>query len=187
MAVSKRTRFEIFKRDEFTCQYCGRTPPKVILHCDHINPVSNGGLDDELNLVTSCMDCNLGKSDVLLEQIARPIIEQQQQTIEKKEQLQAYSAYLEELRANEDQLIEDLGSHWYGLIEGKESKYVFGRSRISGIRTFTKNITSTEIKDAMELAITRKGATVKNDDYAFRYFCGICWRKIRELRGEETE
>lgn len=34
--VSKRTRFEIFKRDGFACQYCGAHPPSVLLHVDHI-------------------------------------------------------------------------------------------------------------------------------------------------------
>lgn len=40
--ISKKTRFEVFKRDSFTCQYCGRTAPDVILEIDHINPVNNG-------------------------------------------------------------------------------------------------------------------------------------------------
>lgn len=62
-AISKKTRFEVFKRDNFTCQYCGRKAPDVILEVDHIQPVSKGGKNDILNLVTSCKDCNRGKSD----------------------------------------------------------------------------------------------------------------------------
>lgn len=58
-----RIRFEIFKRDHFACQYCGRKAPDVVLNCDHIKPVAAGGSDDLLNLVTSCRDCNSGKSD----------------------------------------------------------------------------------------------------------------------------
>ena len=63
-----RLRFEILKRDEFTCQYCGRNPTedKIKLHVDHINPKKNGGLFVKDNLITACKDCNLGKSDVLL-------------------------------------------------------------------------------------------------------------------------
>jgi hypothetical protein len=63
MSVGARMRCEVFKRDKFTCQYCGRKSPDVILHVDHITPVASGGCDDILNLVTSCIDCNLGKSD----------------------------------------------------------------------------------------------------------------------------
>ncbi len=60
-AIPKSVRFEVFKRDNFTCQYCGRKAPDVVLEVDHINPVANGGENDILNLVTSCRDCNSGK------------------------------------------------------------------------------------------------------------------------------
>lgn len=66
MAISKGKRFEIFKRDGFTCQYCGRRPPDVVLEVDHIHPQSKGGTDDDLNLITSCFDCNNGKRTKLL-------------------------------------------------------------------------------------------------------------------------
>jgi hypothetical protein len=64
--ISTRTRFEIFKRDQFTCQYCGKKAPDVILNVDHIKPVSDGGTNHLLNLTTSCQACNGGKSDKLL-------------------------------------------------------------------------------------------------------------------------
>lgn len=64
--VSKRIRFEVFKRDSFTCQYCGGKAPEVILEVDHINPVSKGGKNELLNLISSCFDCNRGKSDKTL-------------------------------------------------------------------------------------------------------------------------
>ena len=60
-AISKKLRFEVFKRDSFTCQYCGAQSPDVVLHVDHINPVAGGGDNDILNLITSCEPCNLGK------------------------------------------------------------------------------------------------------------------------------
>lgn len=62
-SLSDRLRFEVFKRDCFTCQYCGRKAPEAILNADHIIAVANGGTDDLLNLVTSCRECNSGKSD----------------------------------------------------------------------------------------------------------------------------
>jgi 5-methylcytosine-specific restriction endonuclease McrA len=40
MAISRKIRFEIFKRDSFKCQYCGRSAPEIVLNVDHINPVS---------------------------------------------------------------------------------------------------------------------------------------------------
>jgi hypothetical protein len=54
-------RFQVLRRDGFTCQYCGRKPPEVKLHIDHLQPWSSGGLNALENLKTSCEACNLGK------------------------------------------------------------------------------------------------------------------------------
>jgi hypothetical protein len=67
--ANKKMRFEILKRDNFTCRYCGRSPranQNVILEIDHIHPQSKGGVYEKENLITSCHDCNGGKSDILL-------------------------------------------------------------------------------------------------------------------------
>lgn len=62
MAVSKRLRFEILKRDNHTCQYCGCSAPDVVLQVDHIIPATLGGDDSPKNLTTACRDCNSGKA-----------------------------------------------------------------------------------------------------------------------------
>ena len=62
--MQQRTRFKIFKRDNFRCQYCGRTSDETVLEVDHITPRSVGGTDDLNNLITSCRECNRGKSNI---------------------------------------------------------------------------------------------------------------------------
>lgn len=64
--IPKRVRFEVLKRDKFTCQYCGRQAPDVVLSIDHIKPFSKGGTNEITNLITSCFDCNSGKTDIEL-------------------------------------------------------------------------------------------------------------------------
>jgi hypothetical protein len=59
-------RFEVLRRDDFTCKYCGRIAPLVSLQVDHVVPLSRGGTDELRNLVAACSECNLGKSDKLL-------------------------------------------------------------------------------------------------------------------------
>lgn len=81
--VSKKTRFEVFKRDKFTCQYCGAKAPEVVLHCDHIHPVAEGGDSDIMNLVTACADCNGGKGARKLDD--RSAVERQRAQIEELE------------------------------------------------------------------------------------------------------
>ena len=62
MAVSKRLRYEILRRDNYSCRYCGASAPDVRLTVDHVTPVSLGGRDEAGNLVAACVDCNAGKS-----------------------------------------------------------------------------------------------------------------------------
>ena len=71
--ISRKKRFEIFARDNFTCQYCGQKAPQVVLHVDHIHPVSKGGTNDPSNLVTACSSCNTGKG--ASEIVAAPVAE----------------------------------------------------------------------------------------------------------------
>ena len=59
-------RWEVLKRDAFTCQYCGRSAPEVKLEVDHIIPVSEGGKDTKDNLITACYSCNRGRSSLSL-------------------------------------------------------------------------------------------------------------------------
>lgn len=103
-SLSKKIRFEVFKRDSFSCQYCGRKSPNVILEVDHINPVKRGGKNDILNLITSCFDCNRGKSDRVLSDIS--IVEKQRVQIEelnlKKQQLEMMLDWRNELDNVED-------------------------------------------------------------------------------------
>lgn len=61
-----KKRFEILKLYNFTCQYCGRKAPEVILHIEHIFPVSKGGTSDMDNLTVACRACNIGKGATLL-------------------------------------------------------------------------------------------------------------------------
>ena len=59
--LSPKTRWQVFARDSFTCQYCGRRPPEVALEVDHRVAVANGGSDDLENLYSACVECNRGK------------------------------------------------------------------------------------------------------------------------------
>ncbi len=57
------TRFNVFLRDKFTCQYCGS---KSELTFDHLLPRSKGGKTDWNNVVTACSNCNVKKGGHLI-------------------------------------------------------------------------------------------------------------------------
>ncbi len=66
--IPLKLRLEVFKRDQFRCIFCGRSPAMengVALHIDHRIPFSQGGKTELENLQTLCRDCNLGKGGAL--------------------------------------------------------------------------------------------------------------------------
>jgi len=64
--MSTRLRFRILARDGFRCRYCGKTSGEKELHVDHVTPLSKGGTNDPANLVTACSECNMGKTDTMI-------------------------------------------------------------------------------------------------------------------------
>lgn len=69
--LSRSKRFDILMRDLRTCQYCGQRCPNVVLHVDHIIPVSKGGTNDDENLITACSACNFGKETKIVPNFTR--------------------------------------------------------------------------------------------------------------------
>lgn len=62
--MNDNIRYNVFKRDNFTCKICGATQADgVKLHVDHIIPVSMGGKTVMSNLQTLCDRCNIGKGN----------------------------------------------------------------------------------------------------------------------------
>ncbi len=59
------TRFNVFLRDRFSCQFCGEDFPTHELTFDHLIPRSRGGRTTWENVVTACSPCNLAKGDQL--------------------------------------------------------------------------------------------------------------------------
>lgn len=170
-SISKKIRFEVFKRDSFTCQYCAAKPPQVPLEIDHIKPVSKGGNNLIDNLITSCFDCNRGKSNNELTSIPETLLQKTQKIKEAKKQYNEYVKYLnyiKELSESYVDRVEDIyNSHFNG--------YIFTlRFRIT-VKSFIDKIGIEETEISMETACMK----MYDEQEVLRYFCGICWNKIK--------
>lgn len=148
-AVSKRVRFEVFKRDNFACQYCGAQSPDVILHVDHINPVAGGGDSDIMNLVTSCEPCNLGKGAKPLDD--NSVIAKQKAQLNqlnaRREQLEMMVKWREGLRSIDDDAVAAL-ERTFSTLTGRTFTD-FGKKQVKG---WLRRHTFSDLSEAMENA-----------------------------------
>lgn len=168
--ISSKARFEVFKRDKFTCQYCGAHPPAVVLHVDHIHPVAEGGTNDEDNLVTACENCNLGKGARLLSSTPKTLEEKAAIAAEREAQLAGYAAVMQAVR---DRIEADTWEVADALIPG--SSEGMPTARFNSIKRFVQEIGKQACLEASDIAWSKKPYS---DPQRFKYFCGICWRKI---------
>jgi hypothetical protein len=149
-AISKKLRFEVFKRDNFTCQYCGCAAPDVVLHVDHINPVAGGGDSDILNLITSCVDCNLGKGARELSDDSA--IQKQRAQLaelnERREQLEMMLAWREGLSGLDEQKIDAFNAEFEKVTNCRLNEY--GRAKV---KRWLKHNTIEALLDALDAAL----------------------------------
>ena len=68
------TNRNLFGRDRHICAYCGNEHKSHDLTRDHIVPVSRGGLNTWMNVVSACRGCNSYKDDNLLEELDMTLI-----------------------------------------------------------------------------------------------------------------
>lgn len=174
-SLSKKTRFEVFKRDGFMCCYCGAHPPEAILEVDHIRAVANGGTNDIDNLVTSCFACNRGKSATPLEVVPQSILDKAAALAEKEAQLEGYQ---ELQRARKDRIESECWEVADVLLDhfsGKDGS--IHKADFQSIKNFVARLGVVEVVEAAEAAIAKKPYAYST---CFKYFCGICWSKIKE-------
>ena len=174
-SISKKKRFEVFKRDAFTCQYCGRTAPDVVLEVDHINPVANGGDNDLMNLITSCYDCNRGKGKRTLSD--KEELKKQQEQLkrinEQREQLKMMLEWKNELMKFADEqidIIQDVFNSMFNCGFTDEGRKTIGRE--------IKRYGFDEVYEATNISVSQYDDVNK----AFSYIARIC-----ETRKQQKE
>lgn len=171
--LSKKLRFEIFKRDSFKCQYCGATPPSVVLEVDHISPVSKGGENDIDNLVTSCFDCNRGKGANSLDCIPDTLVQKTAVAKEKEAQLKEFNKLKSAIKTRKTKQTNKVAASFEEFFPGRS---LTDKAKLSIKIQFLPHLDVETLIDNMESACSR----FDSDHDAFKYFCGICWNMIKD-------
>lgn len=177
--ISKKTRFEIFKRDKFTCQYCGRIAPDVILEIDHIKPIAEGGDNNMLNLITSCMDCNRGKGKRKLsdDSSVKKQQEQLQELAEKQEQLEMMIEWRKSLLNFKDKEVDKIADYFTEI-----TGFSVSESGKNKLRKMVKEFGINEIIESIDIATDKY--YIENDHssavYAFDKISGIASNRNKQ-------
>ena len=170
MAVSKRTRFEILRRDGYACRYCGQSAPDVKLTVDHVVPTSLGGTDDPTNLVACCSDCNAGKTSTSPDE--HIVAQVADDAVRWAAAMRKATEIAEKKRADDDVVLAHFREHvwnqWtYGKDHDKTVPLPNGwESAI--LRQLDAGLTVADLEHAVKVAMT----SIASDE--FRYFMGVC-------------
>ena len=157
--ITAKVRFEIFKRDKFICQYCGRSAPDVVLHIDHIQPIKEGGGNQFENLITSCVDCNLGKGARKLsdDNVLKKRKAQLDELQERREQIGMMLEWQKGLEGLDNLSIEAFSELLKDILPGRELTD-------EGKRRFSREIRRFGLSELMECARISAGQYLKYDN-----------------------
>lgn len=175
MAVTKRTRYEVLRRDNHACRYCGAVADDTPLTIDHVVPVSLGGTDNADNLAAACKDCNAGKASISPDQ---PLVEDVQQKA--FDFRRGYEAALQEeviqLRATKDYQDE------FATIWEYHTNMSMPRGWKSSVgRWHAMGVPMELLEYATEIAADRPNIAASG---RWKYMCGIVWGRLSEATGQ---
>lgn len=167
MAVSKRTRFEVLRRDNHTCRYCRSADNPLTI--DHVTPVALGGSDAPDNLVACCKDCNNGKAS------SSPDGETVAAVSDDAVRWSAAMAHAAEVMA--EQATEREAYFGEFLCHWPEYRYLPDSLEQTVYRFFDLGLPRSVMAEAAQAAGTNKGVWDRE-----AYFAAICWKRIRAMQ-----
>lgn len=197
--VSKRLRFEILRRDNHTCRYCGGTAPDVKLTVDHVVPTALGGSNDPSNLVTACADCNSGKSATpadasVVEDVAQDAERWKRALLMAAEEQSSDKDYVNAVVESFDY---EWGSWWCGAwgcpqpilnSPGYDAAGMVAAGLMNPVprpknwresieQMMTAGLVSTELVESARVALGKDSIAAHK---TWKYFCGVAYTKLRQ-------
>ena len=178
MAVSKRTRFEVLKRDNHTCRYCGAIAPDAKITVDHVTPVALGGTDDPSNLVAACRDCNYGKGSTAPD--AATVEDVKQVDIKWGNAIKRVAAARARQHKKEDAYCVTFLDHWNTWRTRGDAQIPMDPNWEAGIRRFYQM--GVPIDELIRCADIACGNQKIGPWDTYRYFAGCVWRVVTEMQ-----
>jgi hypothetical protein len=183
--IPKRLRFEVLTRDHHACRYCGQMAPDVKLTIDHVVPVVLGGKDEPGNLVTACVDCNAGKASTspderIVDDVAADALRWAGAMQRAAEIAAAEDAPRREYVAAFRKKWDTWGTGW-----DKRDPIPLPPNWAASVEGFHRAFLPVDdMTEAVDIA--GRNSKVHPSDM-FRYFCGVCWKRIERLQTIATD
>lgn len=180
MAVSKRTRFEVLRRDDFTCRYCRSKDNELTV--DHVVPVALGGSDSPDNLVAACRDCNAGKSSSAPDQALIAKIEEDAVRWAIAMRLAAQKKSDE--RRERDEYVREFDDAWraykWTASSGETREVPRDAGWIASVWRFHEvGLPVEDLMDAIDISMAARRVVISEK---WTYMCGVAWTKHREIQ-----
>lgn len=177
MAVSKRLRHEIFRRDNHTCQSCGAKAPDAKLEPDHVIPVALGGSDHPSNLQTLCGDCNAGKSATPPD--AATVAKVADDATHWARAMQVAAGELLGARQVRDEARAAFDVKWASWSEGRPPLPRPSGWELTVDQLIAAGLPLPVLLDCVAIAMNARQVKAAN---VFTYMCGVAWKQVRSLQ-----
>ena len=177
LPITAQLRFRVLERDKFKCVYCGMPGTHCILEVDHVTPVAGGGTNDMSNLAASCADCNAGKSSTppdapLVANVADDAL-RWARAMEKATELDRKS---KDDTAPVIRAVDRKWKRWH-VADDPSKPLPRPSDWKQNVENFiASGLVKDDLIDAIEVTMGAKGVYNRN---LWRYFCGVCWNKVR--------
>jgi hypothetical protein len=182
VAVSKRLRYEVFRRDNHACRYCGATAPDVKLTIDHVVPKALGGSDtDPANLVTACGPCNAGKTSTnpgapLVDDVAQDALRWSRAIARAAQEMLTDDGTVSEAH-------QQFASTWDNWsYNGDEDPKLFPKDpgwKQTVDALLAAGLPMALLKECIQITMSRRSIVAEN---RFRYMCGVAWNKVSKIQ-----
>lgn len=183
MPLSKSLRFQILRRDNHTCRYCGATAPDAKIGVDHVVAVALGGTDEPTNLVACCQPCNAGKDATPAD--AAVVEDVKQDALRWAAAIELAAEAAQAKLVSRQQIRQGFLDEWKSWTFGADNATIDlpANWRNSIDRFIDAGMTVPLLQDCVRIAMRSPISPYKT----FRYMCGVAWNRVRDLQDAARE
>lgn len=183
--IPRAVRYQVLRRDNHACRYCGATAPEVKIVVDHVTPVVLGGSNAPDNLVAACQPCNSGKAATPPD--AALVADVSEDALRWARARLMAADLLRQERADLEEEAYQVMSMWrICVIDIHDSETELQYAPWGGVASICtwleRGLTVQDMWGLIEGPVSaRAGWLISKGSAPWNYFAGCCWKRIGEV------